>query len=346
MGLTVLSPRAVETPTLIERFIGLVRLPNPLAVLFWALILGSPTYFLVEYLVKGKSTFDIGNLGNESLFVLVPFYLFFMVGYMRKKVVAAEAPIVPRLAGGEADYHNAFGNVTSTIPVILLSALLSPIALSASFGDFKPETAGLAIYDVFSTYLSGLAFSTYLWMFANASLGIYKLGRSSLKLGPYLEERMRGAKPLGNLALSLTAAYYGGVLLLILLFYGNIGTNMPLQAYFATILVLGIALFLLPLNIIHKKMQEEKHALLREIGARYSQLNHTTNPRAENASLDDVRHELTRLADLQQLEILDRKVSALPTWPFDIQVVSKFITIVLSVTAVLLSRVITGFLHI
>jgi hypothetical protein len=73
---------------------------------------------------------------------------------------------------------------------------------------------------------------------------------------------------------------------------------------------------------------------------------HTDSPKGESASLDDVRTELARLTDLQQLEVLDRKISALPTWPFDIQVVSKFITIVLSVTAVLLSRVITGFLHI
>jgi hypothetical protein len=47
-----------------------------------------------------------------------------------------------------------------------------------------------------------------------------------------------------------------------------------------------------------------------------------------------------------EVEMLDRKIASLPTWPFDIQVVSRFITIVLSVTAVLLARVITNFLHI
>jgi len=62
--------------------------------------------------------------------------------------------------------------------------------------------------------------------------------------------------------------------------------------------------------------------------------------------LEDVHTGLARLTDLQELEMLDRRVASLPTWPFDIQVVSKFVTIVLSVTAVPLSRVITGFLHI
>ena len=66
----------------------------------------------------------------------------------------------------------------------------------------------------------------------------------------------------------------------------------------------------------------------------------------ENATMADVHTRLARLADLQEMEMLDGKIASLPTWPFDIQVVSRFITIVLSVTAVLLSRVMTNFLHI
>ncbi len=60
----------------------------------------------------------------------------------------------------------------------------------------------------------------------------------------------------------------------------------------------------------------------------------------------DLRGELARLTELQRVQMLERKVASLPTWPFDIQAISKFITIVLSVTAVLLSRLITDFLHI
>jgi hypothetical protein len=55
---------------------------------------------------------------------------------------------------------------------------------------------------------------------------------------------------------------------------------------------------------------------------------------------------LARLADLQELEMMDTKITSLPTWPFDIQVVSRLIAIVLSVTAVLLARLVTNFLHI
>jgi len=85
---------------------------------------------------------------------------------------------------------------------------------------------------------------------------------------------------------------------------------------------------------------------LKEIVARYPRLSQDPSPPKENATMDDVRTGLARLTDLQEVEMLDRKIASLPTWPFDIQVVSRFITIVLSVTAVLLSRLITNFLHI
>ncbi|HEV2118914.1 MAG TPA: hypothetical protein VGS11_02215 [Candidatus Bathyarchaeia archaeon] len=76
------------------------------------------------------------------------------------------------------------------------------------------------------------------------------------------------------------------------------------------------------------------------------QLNQDPLRSKENATMGDVHKGLSRLTDLQEVEMLDRKIASLPTWPFDIQVVSRFITIVLSVTAVLLSRLITNFLRI
>ena len=187
---------------------------------------------------------------------------------------------------------------------------------------------------------------TYLWEFAIASWGLHKLGGSSLRLGSFLEDRMMGSKPMGNLALSLTAAYFGGLLLTFLLLSTFLPSSIFGNVMLVAFILLGIALFFLPLNSIHAKMQAEKHRLMREIGSRYPRLDKVQSQPKENATLESVNSGLARLTDLQEVEMLDRKVAALPTWPFDIQVVSKFVTIVLSVTAVLLSRVITGFLHI
>jgi hypothetical protein len=348
-----LAQRAIENPTLLERFVSVIPLPYPLAALIWALVLSSGFLFdAISYLTTGTTLLSLANLPNRFLNFLLPFYLFLMVRYMRLRVVALEAPIAARLTGGEHDYRQAFGRMTQTAPVVVLTATLGTLLLLSyvSTGILPTSTAPLLIVaNIIVVYLAALGFTTYLWEFATASLGLHKLGGSSLRLGSFLEDRMMGAKPMGNLGLTLTTAYFGGLLLVFLLFTTFQAPSIPSvpgTAVFYAFLLLGVALFFLPLNSIHAKMQAEKRRLMREIGVRYSHINETTPPTTEKATLDDVRAGVARLTDLRQLEILDRKVTALPTWPFDIQLVSRFITIVLSVTAVLLSRLITSFLKI
>lgn len=291
---------------------------------------------------------DLSAIATNLLFFFFPLYLFFMIKYIRLRVVAAESPVSLRLAGGEEDFHHVFGRMMLTLPLVPIAAVLSIVVFPIVFvaGTLTPSIVLLAFFELVQLFMISLAAATFIWMFATASYGIHKLGRSSLKLAPYLEERMMGAKPLGNLALSLTVAYFGALFLVTLLFYGNLASSPELQGVIFGCILLGVALFFLPLNSIHGRMQSEKRRLQREIGVRYSLLTQSSTSETSNASLDDLRRTLAGISDLQRLEALDRKVSSLPTWPFDIQVVSRFITIVLSVTAVLLSRIITGILHI
>lgn len=271
-----------------------------------------------------------------------------IVRYMRLRVVAAEDPIAARLSGGEQDYRRTFGRITQSVPVVLLTIALGTLIL-ASYelsGTLSPVPF-VIFFNVILVFLNSLAFSTYLWEFAMTSLGLHELGGSSLRLGSFLEDRMMGAKPMGNLALSLTTTYFGGLLLTFLLFSTfQPASNLILTTLLFILILLGIGLFFLPLNSIHGKMQVEKRRLMREIGSRYPRLDKVQSENRETTTLESVNSGLARLTDLQELEMLDRKVAALPTWPFDIQVVSKFVTIVLSVTAVILSRLVTGFLHI
>lgn len=345
-----MGPKSIENPTLIERFIKLLPLPYPLASLAWAIVLGSPGFLLVQNLATGAPLIpsDLPSLAINLLFFLLPLYLFYMVNYIRRKVVAAESNITIRLAGGEEDFHKAFGPMVRTLPLAPLTAILGVAVFPIVFvlGSLTPLGVILGLYELAQLFIDSLASATFIWMFAIASYGIHKLGGSDLKIAPYLEDRMMGAKPLGSLALSLTVSYFGALLLVTSLFYGNFTTNAPLEAIILALILLGITLFFLPLNSIHQRMQAEKRRLQHDIGARYSILTQSTTSDTSNASVDDLRKTLAGISDLQKLEALDRKVSSLPTWPFDIQVVSKFITIVLSVTAVLLSRIITGFLHI
>lgn len=343
-----MAPTPIEKPTLIERFVKLIPLPYPLAALIWSAVLPSSAGgYVIHYLSTGTTPLSLAYLPNAILNLLLPFYLFMIVRFMRLRVVASEAPIAARLTGGEQTYHRAFGRMTQTAPVLLMTAALGTLILAiyASSGVLSFDPVSI-IFNIIVVYLNVLAFSTYFWEFATASLGLHNLGGSSLKLGSFQEDRMMGTKSMGNLALSMTIAYYGGLFLTSELLSTFLPSSLSSSALFIAFLLLGVALFFLPLNSIHAKMQAEKRRLLREIGARYPRLNQDRSQPRENATLDDVHTGLAKLTDLQEVEMLDRKAASLPTWPFDIQVVSKFVTIVLSVTAVLLSRLITGFLHI
>jgi len=340
-----LASSRIENYTLIERFVKLIPLPYPLAALIWSAVIPSgPVFYVIQYLVSGG--FPL-SLPNAILNFFLPFYLFIMVRYMRLRVVASEASIAARLSGGVQDYERAFGRMTQQAPVIILTIFLGTFLLASyAFAGVLPPIPGIILGNIIVVYLNALAFSTYLWEFLTASLGLHRLGGESLRLGSFLEDRMMGSKPMGNLALSLTAVYFGGLLLTDLLFSTFLPPSATGTASFLVLVLLGVVLFFLPLNSIHAEMQAEKRRLMEEVVARYPRLNPDPSQPKGTATMDDVHTRLARLTDLQEVEMLDRKIASLPTWPFDIQVVSRFITIVLSVTTVLLSRVITNFLHI
>lgn len=343
-----MANRAIEKPTLLERFVALIPLPYLWAALVWSLVLPSGFVFdLISYLATGHAPISIDFIPNIVLNILFIFYAFIMIRYMRQRVGATEARISPRLEGGAEDYYRAFGRMTQNFPVLVMTAVLGTvILLGRAFSGGLGMDSFSILANVILGYLGSIAFSTYLWEFTVASWGLHKLGGSSLKLGSFLEDRMMGARPVGNLALSLAIAYFGGVLITALLFSTINPPTLANQYPFIIFLLLGVAFFLLPLNSIHARMQAEKQRLLHEISARYPKLDANARLPKENASMDNVQVVLARLTELQELEMLDKKISSLPTWPFDINVASKFITIVLSVAAVLLSRLITNFLHI
>ena len=327
---------------------ALIPLPYPWAALIWSIVLPSGLGFdLISYLGTGSAPISIETIPNIVLNLVFIFYAFIMIRYMRQRVVATESSISSRLDGGAEDYLRAFGRMTQSLSVLIMTLVFGTLILTGrvSSGGLSLNPF-LILANIIVVYLGALAFSTYFWEFAVASWGLHKLGGSSLRLGSFLEDRMMGARPMGNLALSLAVAYFGGVLFAALLFSTISPPTLANLWPFIAFLLLGVALFLLPLNSIHAKMQAEKRRLLQEVNARYPKLGANTVQPSGNATMADIQAGLAKLSDLQEVEMLDKRISSLPTWPFDINVASKFITIVLSVTAVLLSRLITNFLHI
>ncbi|HET7405117.1 MAG TPA: hypothetical protein VFJ63_03280 [Candidatus Bathyarchaeia archaeon] len=337
--------------TLVERFVSLIPVPYPVAAIIWSVLLGSPGLFLVQYFETGTITgLAYSSIPSEILFLCIPVYMYIIPHYMRLKIVATGALIARRLSGGDQDYRRAFGKMTQPMPVLALTIVFGTMVLIGSeYADFVPSPRPWMAFSIIATYLVALGLAAYLWMFATASLGLYRLG-STLRLGPFQEDRMMGSRPIGNLALSLTMGYFGGLFLMILIFSGlflsPLATSSLIQGVLFGLLLVGVAMFFLPLHSVHSRMKAEKQRLVSEISARYLKLEADASTTRAETSLDDLRSEVAKLTELQRIQVIERKVASLPTWPFDIQVVSKFITVVLSVTAVLVSRIITNFLRI
>ena len=335
-----------EKPTPIEKFVQLIPLRYPLAAFAWTIILGPIGFRTANYLQSGATPFQSPNPVNEILGVLLGFYLYYIVRYLRLKIVAAEPQIAPILLGGEAAYHSAFGRVSSPRAIIILAVILEALALPVT--NQGRTFSILSGYEVVTQVILILAFATLIWEYSAASWGLHKLGRSPLRLKSFLEDRFMGARSIGNVALSLTGAYLGGFLLFFLdsATFLKVTTDISIGSFYLILFALGVLMFFLPLNSIHRKMQEQKNLDQIGLGRQLLMIEPSGAAQTSNgpATIEKLDNGITHLIKLKEVEIAERKLASTPTWPFDIQLLAKLVTIVLSVTAVLLTRLITDYL--
>ncbi len=108
---------------------------------------------------------------------------------------------------------------------------------------------------------------------------------------------------------------------------------------------MGVVMFFLPLNSLHLKMVAEKTRSQQELNRKFLVMTKTTEVTSTDVSTNAKNNDaIGQLLRLKEFEITERKLASTPSWPFDVQVLARLITIVLSVTAVLLSRLITDYL--
>ena len=111
---------------------------------------------------------------------------------------------------------------------------------------------------------------------------------------------------------------------------------------FLRFLTVGAAMFFLPLVSIHGKMQTAKGGELKAIRQDLAMITRESNSEGKT----DSQLTLSRIERLMNLQMRDHNASRAPTWPFDTGAIGKLVAIVLSVTAILLSRLLGGVLHI
>lgn len=336
----------LDKPTPIERLVKLIPLKYPLAALAWTILVGAIGFRVANYIQSAASPFQSPNPVNEILGTLLSFYLYYVVRYLRLRIASAERLITPIMAEGQNEYQAIFGRVNSTRAIVLLTVIFEALAFLVTSTGLTFSV--ITVYSKLGQLILILAFSTLVWEYAISSWGLHKLGQSQLKLKSFLEDRFMGARSIGNVALSLTIAYLGGLLLFFLdsATFLPVTTNLGLASFYLILLALGVVMFFLPLNSIHKKMLTEKAGRQKELGHELLTIKQTSSLQSTGSSapMERVERAVTELVRLKDLEITERKLASTPSWPFDIQLLAKLVTITLSVTAVLLTRLITDYL--
>lgn len=337
-------------PTLVERVLGWLPLPYRWAAVLMAAILGPPGSLAVAYAETGDLNASLlayfygytpARRWQQILSVVLwfAFYtiLFWTIHHARRSVVQARGTLTPLL-----EDPTAFDRVFGALPR-LLPALLIGLAIEALFiGDYRGRLAAAPgpvskVYEAVSGPPLYLMSGTAIWVYASAVWGLFRLGRGPLKLKPFYEDESMGLKPMALLSLSLSAAYFGLLLIMgLMLLIGPVRAEYVITV--SGLLILGLVLFFLPLIGAHRRMRSEKKALQTAVRRRWEGV--LAGEMAEDRAAPAVRDPGALLA----LEALERKVTETQTWPVDVPILSKLGVMVLSIVLAIVTQIVMNWL--
>lgn len=360
-----------EDPTLPERLIHVLHLPYVAGcIVLGYFLLGILPPFIAEYVDSSsiQKSLNVALVPQNAVTGLVVPYLFYAPRYMRRKLLQTETQLTGLLSGGEEEFHKLFGRVSALRPQLLAWALMAAVLLAefnlvpgllASLFPNSLAQQAQQTQPVAATFQGELAFflaslatflttalvlSSLFWVYYSILKGIRDLGASELNLLPPYRDSFLGLKPVGSLALSLAVAYFGFevVLLLTTIFAPpTIFDLVTIGGVLVALVVVGILAFFFPLRRLHRRMMLEKGLAREELAKRFAPI---MNDSPTSTGVDgNVEHEAL---EVLKVDLMDRKVSSIATWPFDLPILGKLTIIVLSVTAGCLTRFVILFLHI
>ncbi len=334
-----------EIPTLAERLISALRLPYIAGCLFVGFVVFGPqTVILLNYLKtsdfgaavssalgSGLGLTTVIGVGGLPAFIA---YVFYVPRYMRTRILVAQRSLSVL---SKDVFHGLFETVSSPRPQLVLwlfvVIFVGPVqGLLAGSVTAVPDIAGGFLFGSFF----GLGISSLVWAYFASLRAIHRLGAAPLNFRPHYEDPFLGLKPVGSLVLSLAVSHFGFVVVLLVLGSTSPAPGATFYSILSMLILLGLLMFFLPLRRLHKVMVEQKGVESDRLGKRLSQ--RVQNPGDAGSPAD--------FSQMLLLDVMERKVSAIHTWPFDLNILGKLTVIVLSVTAALIARLIAATLGI
>jgi hypothetical protein len=355
-----------EKATFIERLAGVFHLPYSIGCLIISLLIGTPGAIILSYattgdmgravslaviLYAGAGTPFWTGVAILGLLWLLLFYVFYMTRFMRLRLLSTEEGLRPVLPEGEQTFHGAFKLVSKLWPPIVIAiAMIAFYFISSSdylIGVFRAYAVHIAniIYIVIAFPIWFLAFCTFAWVYFGSVYGLYKLGKMPLALESSAQDRMLGVRPFGNLSLSLSIVYFLAMVILIMMSLTVMSSTVTEDTFaFITLVItlftVGVVLFIAPLYTVHKKMMEQKENERTKLRRQaYKGVEGKAEPSPQD-TVAEMKRKLDSLTSMLTLEMAEKSLNSVPNWPIDTSIISKFVTIIISVITIILANLI------
>ncbi len=349
------SPSAeCHMETLFERLVALIPVPYAVGCILLTMILGFPGTLLTRYIdsFDFAQTVSIPGIitGSESYWRAVTFYwvitylvfffyLFYFIRYFRMKLVNAQVKLMPLFEQGKEACAKAFRIVPSRSGALVTTALVAVSfapsvyrMLASSLGSFS------AVHVVISQALLDFAGGTGIWLFFSSIWSLRKLAKEPMKLKSSSEDPLFGLGPIGSISLALVVIYFGALGLRGLgIFASGVETTPTIinLAFELILMIFGLTVFLITVNAFHKKMVKQKELeKIRLLEQRKMIHDSSVNGKSRT------RRTNGQMQKLLVIDIMERRLDKTSTWPFDKGVLSHISTILLSVTAIMIARII------
>ena len=224
-----------------------------------------------------------------------------------------------------SDAPTSFREVNGVAP-----PLAGAVALALAFGVSTLIDAGLApaLLRAVTWLALGVAMCTFLWTFAGLQFGLDRLGRTRLDLHRASVAPDLGLRPVGDVA-------FLGLWLLLAWMVPMIWTGIPDAVGFVIgilVLVAALAVFFLSLWRLHRRMVEVRDSELAVARRLYAQ---AYQPVRDEPTLRSLGEQQSLLGAADALEKRARGIQA---WPMDEPTMARIATIVTSVVAVTIAR--------
>lgn len=263
---------------------------------------------------------------SSTFFFLVYLYTFHFIRHTGLLILNAEKDLDPLIPKEGPSYREIFKRFyVSRVPRALLMVFIIPFILYF-FTVFQYSAGIFSVIQaiLLSTVGIVLMFSV-LVTYAGALKGLYEFGKQPLLLKPFYEDQMLGLRKAGSFSFSIFFHYS----LFLLLFTFALSIS-PFQHWLFLLgtgfmSALGAVFFFLPLLSCHTQMQKRKRLETDKIRKRFVPLLKITEKEVSSVvTVDDLC-----VRELQALDIIERKVMAIYTWPFNTGIVARLSTLTL-----------------